>query len=121
MIGVHLLADFYGVELALLCEQSTLSDCLLAAAQVCRLTPLGEPRMHIFPGGGMTGFLMLSESHIAIHTYPEHGYLALDIFSCGDGDIRHALEVFRHALEPQRVHTNMVNRGEDVNIEDMAS
>jgi S-adenosylmethionine decarboxylase proenzyme len=121
MIGVHLLADFYGVEAPLLCEESTLRDCLLAAAQKCGLTPLGEPRMHIFPGGGLTGFLMLSESHIAIHTYPEHGYLALDIFSCGEGDIRQALQVFQRALQPSRVHTNCVNRGEDIDVEDWAT
>jgi S-adenosylmethionine decarboxylase len=121
MIGVHLLADFYGVEAARLCEESTLRECLLRAAQSCRLTPVDEPRLHVFPGGGLTGFVMLSESHIAIHTYPEHGYLALDIFSCGKGDVRLALDVFKKALQPQRVQTNLAARGEDVGVEELSS
>ncbi|MDF2441595.1 MAG: S-adenosylmethionine decarboxylase, partial [Abditibacteriota bacterium] len=100
-----MLADFYGVEAALLCDQSTLVACLLGAAQRCHLTPVDDARVHPFPGGGLTAFVMLSESHIAIHTYPEHGYLALDIFSCGAGDVQDALEVFRGALNPARVHT----------------
>lgn len=125
MIGTHLLADFYGVEASLLCDQSTLVACLLDAARRCHLTPVDEARVHPFPGGGLTAFVMLCESHIAIHTYPEHGYLALDIFSCGVGNVQDALEVFRAALNPSRVHAQTVARGggigEDLSVEEMAS
>lgn len=119
-----MLADFYGVSPALLCDGSTLVACLLDAARRCHLTPVDEARVHPFPGGGLTAFIMLSESHIAIHTYPEHGYLALDIFSCGAGDVNDALKVFRVALKPSRVHAQTVARGgigEDLSVEEMAS
>jgi len=44
------------------------------------MNPIGPPVLHRFEGGGLTGYLLLSESHIAFHTYPEHRYIALDIF-----------------------------------------
>lgn len=48
-----------------------------------RLNPLHEPRWHLFPGeGGITGFVMLAESHLACHTYPEHGVITLNLYCC---------------------------------------
>lgn len=114
MIGIHLLADFYGVSADRLCDQVVLGECLLLAAARCHLTPLSAPVLHPFPGGGVTGFVPLAESHIALHTYPEHGFMALDIFSCGRGDIGEALEVFRMALAPESVQSSRMVRGDSV-------
>lgn len=97
-VGRHLLADLHGAEPARLDDAELLARCLREAAERCRLTPIGGPVMHRFPGGGVTGFLLLSESHIALHTYPERGFMALDVFSCGAGDPRSAVEVFEKAL-----------------------
>jgi S-adenosylmethionine decarboxylase len=50
------------------------------------LHPVGEAQWHVFDGeGGVTGLLMLSESHLACHTYPEEGYAAFSLYSCGPG------------------------------------
>jgi len=111
-IGMHVLADFYGLSVAVACDAELLSSCLLRAAKQCHLTPLSTPVVHVFAGGGLTAFLPLSESHIALHTYPEHGYLALDIFSCGQGDPGLAVEVFRAALAPGRVDVKHMRRGD---------
>ena len=47
------------------------------------LHPVHEPAWHVFPGpGGITGFVMLSESHLACHTYPEHNILTLNLYCC---------------------------------------
>ena len=111
MIGRHLMADFYGVAAGPHCDSELLSRCLLDAAGQVGLTPVAEPVVHVFPGGGLTAFLLLAESHIALHTYPERGFLALDLFTCGSGDPHAALEVFREALQPESMSLTTTRRG----------
>lgn len=111
VIGRHLLSDLYGIEPERLQDAERLATCLEAAARRCGLTPLGPPTMHGFPGGGVTGVILLAESHIALHTYPERGFLALDVFSCGEADPQAALAVFREALLPLREEITLVERG----------
>ena len=112
MIGKHLLADLYGVAPSRLNDPALLARCLSDAARRCGLTPLAAPVTHCFPGGGVTGFILLAESHVALHTYPEHAYLALDVFSCGPADPYDALGVFRDALAPADVRATVTPRGE---------
>ena len=101
-IGRHLLADFYGVAPERLRDGALLTRCLVEGAARARLTPVAPPALHRFEGGGWTGVVLLSESHIAFHTYPEHGYVAVDVFSCGAGRPEDAVAVFRAALAPER-------------------
>jgi S-adenosylmethionine decarboxylase len=114
MIGQHLLADLYDVPPDRLVDADLLAECLREGARRAGLTPLGPPVLHRFEGGGLTGYLLLSESHIALHTYPEHGYIALDVFSCGGADPLAVLDVFRPALSPGRERLTTAPRGEDV-------
>jgi S-adenosylmethionine decarboxylase len=114
MIGTHLLVDFYEAPAPNLCDAQALSAALVEAAARCRLTIVGGPHLHPFPGGGLTGFVMLAESHIAFHTYPEHGYCALDMFSCGKGDLDSALGAFREALNARRVRVRCIQRGDEM-------
>ena len=116
MIGTHLLADFYGISAEKLNDTELLRTCLQSAVCRCRLTALGPPVMHPFESGGITGFILLAESHIALHTYPEHGYMALDIFSCGTAHPQDALEIFRTALFPERVRVVETARGDEVRL-----
>lgn len=52
--------------------------------EALHLKVIGQPQWHVFPGpGGITGLYLLSESHLSVHTFPEHGYLALNLYSCG--------------------------------------
>lgn len=111
MIGRHLLVDFYGVAADRLSDGNVLERCLIEAARLAGLTPLGPPMIHSFQGGGQTAFLLLSESHIAVHTYPERGFVAIDIFSCGKNDPSAALEVFRSALAPETQRVTLLDRG----------
>ena len=114
MIGQHLLADLYDVACNRLVDGGLLADCLDEAARRGGMKPIGTPVLHRFEGGGLTGYLLLSESHIAFHTYPEHRYIALDIFSCGRGDSKAALSVFLAALEPGREHLTTAPRGAEI-------
>ena len=114
MIGQHLLADLYEVASDRLADAGLLADCLDDAARRGGMKPIGPPVLHRFQGGGLTGYLLLSESHIAFHTYPEHRFLALDIFSCGSADSKAALSVFLAALEPGREHLTTAPRGAEI-------
>ena len=110
--GQHLLIDFHGIEPGVLTDEARLARCLGEAARRGRLTPLGPPVFHRFEGGGLTGFLVLSESHLAIHTYPESGYAALDLFACGACDPGAALDALRAGLAPRRERVTAAARGE---------
>ena len=114
MIGQHLLADLYDVASHRLVDGGLLANCLDEAARRGGMKPIGSPVLHRFPGGGLTGYLLLSESHIALHTYPEHRYIALDIFSCGGADSKAALSVFLAALEPGRERITTAPRGAEI-------
>ncbi len=69
-----------------------------------------ESVVHRFEGGGFTGVILLAESHAAVHTYPELGYLALDIFTCGPKNPRPILDALVRALRPAEVKVREVER-----------
>lgn len=81
-IGHHLIVDINGVNPQYLRDRDSLMNLLQGALQDAGFHQL-ETACHEFPGGGFTGVVLLSESHAAIHTYPELEYAALDIFGCG--------------------------------------
>lgn len=111
-VGTHVLLDYYEVSPSLLMDAALLARLMLDAARAAGASPLRDPVLHAFPGGGLTGFLPLSESHIAFHTYPERGYLAADVFTCGACAPGAAAQVFRQTLRPGREETRFLTRGE---------
>ncbi|MFC4278794.1 adenosylmethionine decarboxylase [Achromobacter aloeverae] len=110
-LGRHLLADLHGVAPALLRDPHGLRELLTAAARVAGAHVLGAHFHHFGGGEGVTGVILLSESHITIHTWPENGYAALDIFMCGHARPELALDHIRLALAPARADTTTVPRG----------
>jgi S-adenosylmethionine decarboxylase len=111
-VGIHVLLDGYELLPERLTDAHGLAEALLAAAQAAEMTPLSEPVLHVFPGGGVTAFLPLAESHLALHTYPERGYIAADCFTCGlpDGADR-AVSVLCKALGAGRFEIRKLERG----------
>ena len=98
--GRHLLIDFWQARHLkdTECVERALCDASAAAgATVLRLD------LHRFESsGGVAGVAILAESHISIHTWPERGYAAIDIFMCGDTRPYEALPILTAAFEPQR-------------------
>ena len=83
VLGKHLLLELRGCDKEVLNDIDFLKEALLAAAGEARATVLGES-FHKFNPHGVSGVVMIAESHLVIHTWPEYGYAAADIFTCGD-------------------------------------
>lgn len=119
-VGEHLLLDLYGVAPALLRDAAALEIALRDAADALGATIL-HAHLHRFDSvrtglpvgeqGGVTGVLLLAESHLSIHTWPEHGFAAIDAFMCGTGTTHAARAVFERALAPERVDVRVARRG----------
>jgi S-adenosylmethionine decarboxylase len=77
--------DAFGCNAEDLRSRERLDSIFRAIVLDMELHPVGEPRWHRFPGAaGLTGYWMLSESHLACHTYPEDGFAAFDLYCCRD-------------------------------------
>ena len=75
--------DAFGCDAARLRSPEALAGVFRAVVGDLELKPLGPPVWHVFPEpGGITGFQLLSESHLSCHTFPEHGHVALDLYCC---------------------------------------
>ena len=107
--GTHLLVDLWG---ATNLDNPELIDAALRAAAVrAGATILHSHFHHFSPNGGVSGVVVLAESHISIHTWPERNFAAVDIFMCGECDPHDAVPVLREAFEPERVDLDEQRRG----------
>ena len=107
--GMHISADFWHGEN--ITSSKRLESLLIQAGKAAQATPL-EVASHTFSPRGITGVVLLSESHIAIHTWPEIGYTAVDIFTCGKKTKpKEALKFLKNILKPQKMEITEMQRG----------
>ena len=108
--GIHLIAEFWNGKI--IEDSKKIEEILILAAKKGGNTPL-KVAMHKFSPQGITGVILLAESHIAIHTWPEYNYLAIDIFTCGDKALPHkALDYLKKAFQPKKIEIKEIKRGE---------
>ena len=109
-IGTEWLVDAAGCRPESLRDVGLLDELFTRVIAELDLHPLHAPSWHVFPGaGGVTGFVMLTESHLACHTYPEHGIVTLNLYCCRPraewpwrerlGELLGATDVRVHAVE----------------------
>lgn len=82
-LAKHLLLELKDCNKEVLNDLNFLKDALLSAAEEAGATVVGES-FHQFAPQGVSGTVIIAESHIFLHTWPEYGYAAVDIFTCGD-------------------------------------
>jgi S-adenosylmethionine decarboxylase len=107
--GTHLLIEMWGAEN--LSDPDQIGEALERAATAAGATVL-HSYMHPFgPEMGVSGVVVLAESHISIHTWPERGYAALDIFMCGACDPYDSVSTLETAFHPGRITIDEQRRG----------
>lgn len=111
MLGIHLIVELHGVKPEILNDEPKLRRILIKACEKAGINVLGQ-FFHKFNPHGVTGIVIVSESHISVHTWPEFGYAALDIFTCGN-KAEEALEEILKELKPERYEVTKVVRGRE--------
>ena len=107
--GIHLIIDLWGAQH--LDDLAMVETAMRDAVEAARATLLHIHLHHFTPNGGISGVAVLAESHISIHTWPERGYAALDVFMCGASEPHRAIDVLKQAFLPHTVTVNEHLRG----------
>ena len=107
--GTHLLVDLWGASN--LGDPAHIDAHLCEAAVTAGATILHSHFHHFSPNGGVSGVVVLAESHISIHTWPERDFAAVDVFMCGACDPHLTVEVLRRAFTPKRIDLVEHRRG----------
>lgn len=110
-LGRHVLAEIYG------CAEDILNDIqqvekIMVKAALAAGAEIREVAFHKFSPQGVSGVVVISESHLAIHTWPELGYAAVDVFTCGDTvDPWVSCNYIKQGFTAQRMEAKEVKRG----------
>ena len=109
-VGRHLLADFWTDDAEALRWAADWEGLLVGACRAAGATVLAA-RFHQFRPCGVTGVVLLAESHASVHTWPERGLVTLDVFTCGSMDAQAVIEAVRAAVQPTRERVSALERG----------
>lgn len=116
--GTHLIIEVMkGTGLD--CE-TRIQNAFRKSVEVCGATLL-HIHTHKFSPQGVSGVAVLAESHISVHTWPEIGYGAFDVFMCGDADPWKAVDVLKEAFETSHVEVRELLRGEELIAKEVAA
>lgn len=107
--GTHLLIELWGATK--LDDPMWIDQALCDAARAAKATILHSHFHHFSPNGGVSGVVVLAESHISIHSWPERGYAAVDVFMCGDCNPYHGLPILKDRFGPSHVQVSEHRRG----------
>ena len=108
-VGVHLIIELWNGKN--LTSISKIKRILKDGAKACGATLIKIALHRFSSSGGVTGVAILKESHISIHTWPEYGYIALDIFLCRNLDPYRAIAAFRKGFKPKSIQVSEFKRG----------
>ena len=110
-LGHQLMVEYYGCSAARLNDRDHIRDAMVAAAKATGATVVGD-MFHEFNPHGISGVVVIAESHLAIHTWPEYGYAAVDLFTCGNEiDPYLGFDRLRNALQAERFEVREFYRG----------
>ena len=113
---MHLTIDGFGGERELLSSEELVSSLLDRYPGEINMTKIAPPAVYRYVGDkpedwGVSGFVIIAESHIAIHTFPERGYVWVDVFSCKEFEADSAIDVVADAFRLQSARVQKLERG----------
>jgi len=124
--GEHLTLDGYGGNKDLLNSESVVQNTLKELPGILGMHALIEPRVVFAPSndikdpGGWSGFVIIAESHISIHTFPLRGFVSIDVYTCQNGLEKEKIEnYFKTAFELKELETNFIIRGTKYPLENI--
>jgi len=110
-VGTHLLVDLLNCNPELLKKVDYIDEIMFQACKVARATVVGKYFKQFDPYG-VSGVVVIAESHFTIHTWPEHGIAAVDFFSCTDSvDMQGAIDYLKEKLEATDSISTLLSRG----------
>ncbi|AEE14179.1 S-adenosylmethionine decarboxylase proenzyme [Thermodesulfobium narugense DSM 14796] len=110
-IGMHYIVEASGCDPAIIGDPVRAREIFLAAAKVANMDVKAVHFYKFFPSG-TSGVVVVSESHISVHTWPENGYAALDVYTCGEkAQPEKAVEFILQAFRVRHAHITEVQRG----------
>ncbi len=111
ILGRHLVVELSGCNKGKLDDTEALKECLEEAVRLSGAT-IVRSVLHRYNPHGVSGVVVIAESHFSVHTWPEYGYAALDFFTCGETvDPYIALDYVKDKLEAIDVHVSEIKRG----------
>lgn len=109
-LGRHLLVEYEGCDPDTLNDESAIRGLMRQAAKAAGATEVAVV-FHRFSPQGVSGVVVVAESHLSIHTWPEHGYAAVDFYTCGDCEPERAHAVLLQGLAATSAEVMHVDRG----------
>jgi S-adenosylmethionine decarboxylase len=113
---MHLVIDGHGCASELLSDTEVVREFLDKYPEAINMTKIMTPHVQTYNGpvpedGGVSGFVIIAESHISVHTFPDRGYLNVDVFSCKEFDSALAEAEIKCYFGIQRVDSRVIDRG----------
>ncbi len=111
VVGVQIIADLYGIDPEMISKTDRVYGIIEDAVRAGMLTKISSDYYQFQPRG-VSGIVLLAESHLAFHTWPEHGLVTLDIYTCGDpkgADL--SFEYIIEKMRPTNVEFKKITRG----------
>ncbi|MCL6091188.1 MAG: adenosylmethionine decarboxylase [Candidatus Thermoplasmatota archaeon] len=116
-VGFQILADLYGVDADIISKADSVYPIIEEAVRVGNLTKISSDYYQFQPMGA-SGVVLLAESHLSFHTWPEHGLVTLDIYTCGDPKAAEmAFDYIVDQLRPDTMDCKRLRRGTSVTEE----
>jgi S-adenosylmethionine decarboxylase len=113
-LGLHLIVEMYQCNREKLDDLSFLERIFVEAAQTAGATVL-KTGFQDFNPQGVSGMVIIAESHLSVHSYPEYGYAAVDVFTCGESvDTHRALDYLIEQLECKQHTVESLDRGTSI-------
>ena len=110
-LGYQTTVDFYDCDASVINSVVFITDILEKAANIMQLSVVNTT-IHEFSPIGISGVIVIKESHIAIHTWPEHNYVALDFFTCNKSfDLDEGIQWIQQQFKAERLEKNSSQRG----------